>query len=276
MKRQLGEKFRHSFNHNYWKNCKFIFLRVFKNYLFWRVADHSTFFLSVELKKASLKFHEKLYGRQRLEEQWKRCVDRVKRLFAISVAAMLANNDNSSIQDRVEANNLIQQIKLKVEGLIHQMPIPEEPKKKLAERMASVEILAGYPQEFYDETKIETYYEDMVIYDGKFFQTVFSAEQFLNKKYGERISKSIKDTQWQSFLDSSFEKSYYSRARRTIYVHQRDLKSPLFNVELPNYINFARLGWQVANLYGIAIVFEVILFLFFVQIFASLLHLNYS
>lgn len=236
---------------------KFLFLRIFKNYLFWRVTDHSTYFLSVELKKASLKFHEKLYGRQRLEEQWKRCVDRVKKLFAISVAAMLANNDVSNTQERVEANNLIQQIKQQVEGLIQQMPIPEEPKKKLAEKMAHVEVIAGYPQEFYDKSKIENYYEDMIIHEGKFFQTVFSAERFLNKKYGERISKPIKETQWQSFLDSSFEKSYYSRVRGTIYVHQRDLKSPLFNVELPNYINFARLGWQVANLYGIAIVFEV-------------------
>lgn len=170
---------------------------------------------------------------------------------------MLARSENSDESQRKEANILIASVTQQVEGLINQMPIPDEPKKKLAEKMTSIEVLAGYPQEFFDDTSMENYYKDLEIHDKKFFETVFSAEKFLNKKYGERISKSIRETQWQSFLDHSFDKSSYYRSKSLIYIQQKDLKSPIFNANLPSYVNFARLGWQVANLYGTAIVFEV-------------------
>lgn len=235
----------------------FFTFSVFKNYLLWRVADYSKFFLSVEFKQPSAKFHEKLYGRQKLEEQWKRCVDRVKRLFAISVAAMLARSENSNDFERKATNEFIKSVKQQVEGLINQMPIPSEPKNDLVAKMTNIEILAGHPEEFFDDSVLENYYGELEIYENKFFQTIFNVERFLNRKYGERISRPIKESQWQVFLDISFENSFYSREQSKIYIHQKDLKSPIFNATLPSYVNFARLGWQIANLYGIAIVFEV-------------------
>lgn len=170
---------------------------------------------------------------------------------------MLARSENAIEGERKAAEDLIASVKKEVKGLIEQMKIPSEPQAKLVEIMTKIEVIAGHPDEFFDDAALENYYDDLEIYDKKFFQTVFSAERFLNKKYGARISEPIKSTQWQSFLDTSFENSYYSRAQSKIYIHQKDLKTPIFNATLPNYVNFARLGWQVANLYGIAMVFEV-------------------
>lgn len=158
------------------------------------------------------------------------------------------------------SNDLIESIKQQIEGFVRQMPIPSEAKTDFVYKMKEIEILAGHPQILFNDSALENYYIDLNIYNKEFFRTVFNLKRFLIRKYGERISKPIKETEWQTFFDASITNSYYSYEQKKIFIHQKDLKNPIFNVNLPSYLNFAKLGWQISNMYGFALMFEVNIF----------------
>lgn len=226
-----------------------------ENYFFWRVAEYSKFFLSVKYKGPALKLHEVLYGRQSAEQQWKRCVSQLKRLFGIATTAMVARQENE--QNRNEINRIIDSVKHQVVKTLKNIPMNPDESKNLVDKISSIAVFAGYSDEFFDDEALENYYSELEIYDGEFFKTAMKLESYLMNRYGNRILKPIADTRWQTFNGNSFQKSFYSSGKGTIYIHPNDLKSPVYNADWPIYINYARLGWQVSNLYGIAVSFEV-------------------
>jgi predicted metalloendopeptidase len=226
---------------------------VLKNYFFWRVTEYSKFYMSIEYKQPALKLHETFYGRQTPEQQWKRCVSQLKSLLGISITALTARNENA--QSRKEINEIIEAVKVQVKSSIEKIPMNATEKEALIENIFAISIFIGYADEFYEDKILEDYYSNLEIYDGEFFKTAMKLESFGMTKYGEKKNKPIKETKWEN--TNSFAKSFYSTGKRTIFIHPNDLKSPIYNAELPNYVNYARLGWQVASLYGIAITFEV-------------------
>lgn len=209
--------------------------------------------MSVEYKQPALKLHEIFYGRQTAEQQWKRCVSQLKKLFAIAITAFQARGENED--NREEIHQIIETVKIQVKSSLEKIPMNATEKETLIEKISAITIFAGYSDEFFDDKQLENYYSGLQIHDGEFFRTAMKLESFLMKSYGERILKPISETRWQT--GNNFQKSFYSSGKKTIYVHPNDLKSPIYNKEWPNYLNYARFGWQVANLYGIAISFEV-------------------
>lgn len=219
--------------------------------------------MSVEYKQPALKLHETLYGRQTAEQQWKRCVSQLKKLYGTAITALLARRESKGI--RKEINAIVESIKVQVINELENVPMNSTQKKSLLDKFSAIEYFIGYSDEYFDDKTLDDYYSGLEINDGEFFKTAMKLESFLMKRYGEKILQPINETRWQT--SNSFQKSFYSSGKKTIYIHPNDLKSPIYNGDLPNYVNYARLGWQVANLYGIAISFEVCIFEFFITLY---------
>ena len=203
------------------------------------------------MKKPALNLHEVLYGRQSAEQQWKRCVSQLKNLFGIAITAMTARREIE--QSQHDIHQIIDAVKQQVLKTVLEIPIDLSMKESLVEKLSSIDIFVGFSKELLKNEPLERFYEDLVIDENEFFKTAINLEIFSMKSYGRKLLKPIKETNWESFTGSSFQKSFYSAIKRTIFIHPNDLKSPIYNAALPNYINFARLGWQVANLFAIVV-----------------------
>jgi predicted metalloendopeptidase len=208
------------------------------------------------MKRPALKFHETIYGRQTYEQQWKRCVSQLKgELFGLAITAMTARKENEKSRDDVQ--QMIDNIKHQVMETVKMIPIDSSMRENLIAKIAAIETFVGYAEEFFKDKPLEDFYSDLEIYEGEFFKTAINLEIFSMKTYGRRILKPISETRWETFTGNSFQKSFYSSIQKTIFIHSNDLKSPIYNADLPSYVNYARLGWQVASLYAIAVSFEV-------------------
>jgi predicted metalloendopeptidase len=221
--------------------------------LFWRVVDGSKFFLSEAFKAPAFEFYEKIYGRQRYEQRWKRCVSRTKSLLSVSVNAMLAKKEGLD-QNKVAARKLIKKIQQQATIMIHQFTLPILLKNEVLQLVNNVQTVSGYPKEYYNDSELEKYYKDLEVVDGKYFETVLKLKKFSRKSNGHRLLTPIKETEWQ-YLDD--DTSFFDDSLNLLYVHSNDLKSPTFDSDLPNYVNYAGLGWRVSNYLAISIISKV-------------------
>ena len=198
-----------------------------------------------------LKFAEVVHGLIRLEQHWKRCANHIQGFFDIAVAAMLARSEkiDKSLKD---AKSLAQSVELEVEGLVNQLNIENDEKSKILDELKVVELLTGYPKEYFNDSVLENHYRDLKIYDGEFMKSVFEIETFLSRRYGERILTPVKETVWQSLIEGESSDSYYSYTKNFIFIHPKHLKKPFFSADLPSYINYAGLGCTVSFFYGLA------------------------
>lgn len=227
------------------------------NYLFWRIADFSKFYIADSLKQPGLRFYEKVYGLMRLQQGWQRCVGQGKTYFSTALAAVMARKEPI---DNVQF--IIDAVRGEALKLISRFTaVNDDDKNALLKEVSAIEVLANYPSEYFDDSALEKLYQSASVIKGNYFETVLKLEHFRSTTYGQRISKTVKETRWSSYLDESFDKSIYSNSKSFIFMHPTDLQYPHYHAYLPDYINFARLGSKIASQYGIAINYIVSQFL---------------
>lgn len=212
--------------------------------------------MSDDYKKPILKFSESLHGFLKLEQKWRRCVRHVKELFYIAVRSMLARKERSTYNYK-EIRLLITSVKDQVKAFLEKVPITLVERNELTSKMTNIEIIVGYPEEYFDDSLIENYYDGLNIKADNYFKTVYEVKKISVQRNADKLSKPVQDTKWQSFFENKITSSTYSLDGNYMFISHGDLKTPLYDENFPIYLNYAGLGWRVGVLFGIALVFEV-------------------
>lgn len=179
-----------------------------------------------------------------------------KKYFAPALAAMVARDEKIQNIDQIKIIiDLVRNESLL--AISESEEIKTDDKKKLLKDVSDIDVLYDYPSEYYNDTILEDLYKSADVVDGNYYESVLKLEHFLSQNYGQRILKTVEETQWSSYLDENFEKSTYSDSKSFIFIHPAELQYPYFDKHLPDYVNFGGLGSRVGILYGIAINYKV-------------------
>lgn len=165
---------------------------------------------------------------------------------------MLARTKQSD--NVVEPKKIIQAVKNQTVEYVMKLKLEPKDKQMITDKMENLRLSVGYPDEYFSDEAMNDFYKDLEIFDGQYYKSALGARQLRNRRYRERILAPVKSTGWQSYDDGQ---SFYSSTKNTIFITTSYLKSPFYDVSLPNYINYAGLGFHVASLFGVALVFEV-------------------
>lgn len=224
--------------------------------MFWRIADFSKFYLANALKQPGLSFFEKIFNLKRLQQGWQRCVGQAKGFFAPAIAAMLARKE--PIRDSEKIETIIALIRTEILSFISELKgLTEVESRYLLKEIADIEVISSYPSQYFNDTILEQLYASAEVLDGQYYESVLKLENYRSRIYGQRISQSVAETRWSTYLDESFDKSIYSDSKHFIFVQPTELQYPYYNSQLPDYVNFAGLGSRISLLYGLALNYKV-------------------
>lgn len=228
--------------------------RTMANYLFWRSADLVKTYMAQQVSEAGLKFYGKVFGIYRLEQRWKRCLGFAKRLFSVAFSAL--NARNVEIRTNEDTDLIIKLVKAETLKYVSSLEASEE-RTELMRRISSTKVLAGAPHEFLNDEVVDKYYKDAEIVDGEVFTNILKMEHFIKRKIGQRLFKPVAENLWNSHVDNFFDTTYYSLDKKFIFLGSSEFLSPYYDPELPQYIRFAGIGYEVANYFAFALENEV-------------------
>jgi predicted metalloendopeptidase len=230
-------------------------IRDIANFLFWRIADRYKSFMANRLYEPGLHFFEEVFHISRIEEGWKRCVLFTKKYFSTALGALDARSNRKRVNQDVEA--FMKLVKDETLKYVSQLNITESESKEFQRRLENTEIFYKPPEQFFDDSTLESYYQNLTIYSNQYFKNILRLQKFSSKVTGARLFRPTSQTLWQFFLEDSYEETYYSSDLRFIYFSSSEFQSPHYHPDLPTYLNFAGIGSTVIKYLTFALNNEV-------------------
>lgn len=115
-----------------------------------------------------------------------------------------------------------------------------DPVTKIAagEKVDAITTHIGYPDELYDDKKLDEYHSSLEIDPQNYFMSVLNVNKFyLNYEFNQ-LRKPVNKTDWIAHSSSTFINAYYSFEENSIELPAGILQGIFFSADRPSYMNF--------------------------------------
>ncbi|XP_044005621.1 neprilysin-2-like [Aphidius gifuensis] len=208
------------------------------NYAIWHEIQNYVPYLNDKLNNV-----KKDYYYTGHESRQEICLGSVKGLLPLAVGAIYTRehfNDDAKKHVDVIAKNVQDEFS---EILKHSNWIDKKIKKLAVNKVNNMIRQIAYPDELFNDTKIDDYYKDFEFFDESYFNSCLSAKSFHKKISWKLIKKTVDKNDWSNFGSlTSNVNSYYSRSSNKILIPAGILHGMLFDDYRPKYLNYGGIG----------------------------------
>lgn len=199
--------------------------RTIANYLFWRLTEYSAYYLNMEIRKRQLEYNTVTIGKKEHSPRWKECISLTNNKLSTAVGAMYIRKYFRPDAKQM-ARVMVDQIRQEFKELLRQN-LWMDPKTKLAagNKVDAIITHIGYPDELYDDKKLDEYYKTLDIDGENYLTAVLNINKFyMNYDYAA-LRKPVNKTDWIAHSSPTFINAYYSFEENSIGMSNSDSRS---------------------------------------------------
>lgn len=190
--------------------------RTIANYLMWRMAAFSSYFLTDVLRNRQLIYSMAVSGKQEQEPRWKECIDITSGSLPISVGALYVRKFFKE-ESKAAAVEMVNDIRHQFEIILDNVTWMDNVTKAAAkDKVKTMSTHIGYPDEMMDNRKLEEYYNGLSINPDKYLESVLHMNIFGTDYAFNKLRKAVNKTEWTSHARPAVVNAFYSSIENSI------------------------------------------------------------
>ncbi|XP_058790753.1 neprilysin-2-like [Phymastichus coffea] len=217
--------------------------RVLANYAIWRVVQESASFMNERVKRIKADFSASKTGTNVQKQPWIECLEYLKTNLHLALGALYVR-EHFDKKSKEVAEEVVHGVHESFLGLLEKIDWMDAKTKETAKKkLRSVKEYVAYPDEFLDDEKIDTYFQDLVVHSESFLKSHLNLKLFKVIKYIEKLGKPVNRYNW---IDRGFTAevdAFYGLHINSIIIPAGILQDIFFNSLRPHYLNYAAIGW---------------------------------
>ncbi|KAF5269286.1 hypothetical protein FQR65_LT02587 [Abscondita terminalis] len=212
------------------------------NYILTKIVTWLIPYLTEELRSIQWQYSKFFTTVLNEETRWKECIRVVLRNTGLPLYSLyIQKHFNHNIQNRVEL--LVADIKNQFKNTIQTVDwLDNSTKNNALEKLESLLIQIGYPQELLNENVVENFYSNLSITTTSYVDAMLQTNLFhQNLKYQD-LQKTLHKGDWTEYAPPTMVNAYYVRSENSIKIPAALLHDIFFDPNRPHYMNYAILG----------------------------------
>lgn len=190
--------------------------RTIANYLMWRLTDSISDYLSDDIRKLELKFSTVATGKKEYQSRWKECMSMINQKMPIAIGALYIRKYFKPIA-KVTASRMVDGIRREFKASLKRNTwMDEQTKQSALNKLEAMKYYIGYPDEFYDDDKINKFYERITVNPEKYLQSILGFIIFLVDDDFEDLRNPINKTDWTEHASATTVNAFYSFEENSI------------------------------------------------------------
>lgn len=190
--------------------------RTIANYLMWRMAAFSSYFLTDTLRDRQLIYSMAVSGKQEQEPRWKECIDITSGSLPISVGALYVRKFFKE-ESKKAAVEMVNDIRRQFEIILDNVTWMDNVTRAAAkDKVKTMSTHIGYPDEMMDNRKLEEYYHGLSINPDKYLESVLHMNVFGTDYAFNKLRKAVNKTEWTSHARPAVVNAFYSSIENSI------------------------------------------------------------
>lgn len=226
--------------------------RVVVNYLFWNTQlDPFDYFTSHEEKEFVLHDHDRVISqsiddRLSVTYQWYVCVAFVEYHLGMAASRMYLDAHFKK-ENKATVGQIVGEIKEAFVELIDETVwVDDASKELLKEKLNLMEGKIAYPDEIFDDAKLNEMYEDIVVLPKNFTETVASVLGITSKKPFVKLRQPVNRAAWQAL--PIIVNAFYVSLRNEIIIPSSVIQTPFYrDLNFSRALNFGGIGFVVGH-----------------------------
>lgn len=159
-------------------------------------------FLPQEMKLRKSRFINEITRENTIIPRWKECIELTASQLNPAASALYIRKNiifGTKNDTRTMASFILERFKSTLN--LNDWMEPQVLMKAL-QKINSLIILNGFPEEHRNDDAISKYYADLVIDDKEFFKTVFRTDHFIFRKKILKYKKSVQKENWENWANA--------------------------------------------------------------------------
>ncbi|XP_031777451.1 neprilysin-2-like [Nasonia vitripennis] len=216
--------------------------RILANYLLWRVSMDSASFLGDKVQAIQTKYEAVLTGKKEKGERWKTCLSDITYNLYVGASAIYVRKyfDKESKHD---AEEMIENLQKSFKNILLELDWMDEKTKKAAlEKVDWIAPYIAYPNEFFEDQKLDDFYKDFEVVDSSYLKTKLNFNLFQKEYSLGQLRKPVDKTDWISHARSAIVNAFYEPNENSIQFPAGILQGVFFDKNKPKYLNYGAIG----------------------------------
>ncbi|XP_031626236.1 neprilysin-2-like isoform X2 [Contarinia nasturtii] len=221
--------------------------RTIANYLFWRLTEYSAYYLNSEIRKRQLLYNTVTIGKKELSARWKECISLTNNKLSTAVGALYIREYFHPVAKETAAS-MVEQIRKEFKDVLKKNEWMDA-KTKLAanNKVDAIVTHIGYPDELYDDKKLEEYHKTIEINSTNYLASILNINKFYMNYELDSLRKVVNKTDWISHSSPTFINAFYSFEENSIELPAGILGGMFFASDRPLYMNFGGIGFIIGH-----------------------------
>ena len=221
------------------------------NYLGWRVAEGSLPFLNQAAIKLKEDYDKSLLGYATSRDPWKHCTkavgfDEFNELAGIASSMFVRKHFKPEHKKSVET--IIAYIRKAFKKMLKKANWMDKATKREAfHKLDQMTQNIGYPDELLDSQQLDELYVGLEFDEADYFQNRLNLVTFAGKISTKKFREPFNPKHWTNFLAVTMANAFYAWYTNTMIITAGILQGVYFNVDLPKYVNFGRIGAVIGH-----------------------------
>lgn len=190
--------------------------RTIANYLSWRMVEYAAFYLNTDVRKRQLDYNAVSVGKKEFSARWKECISLTNTKLSAAVGALYIRQ-HFRPEAKLIAREMVDQIRREFKEMLRKNSwMDPETKLRAAEKVDAIITHIGYPDELYDDVKLDEYHHDIDVDETNYLKSVLSINKFYTNYQLNLLRKPANKTDWVSHSSPTFINAYYSFEENSI------------------------------------------------------------
>jgi len=212
---------------------------VWKTYLKWNVINYAAPYLHTDIVVANWEFYGKfLTGALTQQPRWRRVVSKTNSCLGEAVGQIFVK-EYFPPEAKERMIGLVENLRAAFAERIKNLEwMSEETKLKALEKLNTINVKIGYPDEWKD-------YEKLNIEEDSYFANILRANQFEFEYMISKIGKPVDKNEW--FMNPQTVNAYYSPSMNEICFPAGILQPPFFYMNADDAVNYGAIGVVIGH-----------------------------
>lgn len=218
---------------------KVVSIDDWKTYFYWNLLNSTASYLSSEFEDQNFEFYGKtMQGSEKMRPRWRRVLNTTNGALGNAIGQKFAEKYFPP-EAKERMVNLVENLRSALGQRIDQLNwMSNETKEKAQEKLATMRVKIGYPDEWRD-------YSGLEIKNQAYVLNVLAANRF-NKEYNlNKIGKPVNKNEW--FMTPQTVNAYYAPTLNEICFPAGILQPPFFYLEGDDAINYGAIGAVIGH-----------------------------
>jgi len=221
------------------KMLKDVSIEDWKTYFHWNLLHSTANYIGSEFEKEHFNFFGKtMQGSEKMRERWRRVLGVTNRALGDAIGQKFTEK-HFPPQAKERMVKLVENLRDGLGQRIDNLEwMSEETKVKAHEKLATMRVKIGYPDQWED-------YSNLQIGDKSYVLNVLEANKFRRKDNLNEIGKPVDKDEW--FMTPQTVNAYYAPSMNEICFPAGILQPPFFYLEGDDAINYGAIGAVIGH-----------------------------